>query len=164
MSVRSRLLHALLGALLIAGPTGVRAADPALLAAAGKAVQVCADHMPDSRATKDALVAEGYRYEGSDGVYHYYSLNGRRVVVGTTVTHSSDQACTILVSKMTPAEAVQLIQPWVRAANATPVPLERADMTAGWRGVFRGRPANVGIIRNADAEIVRGAAIILRIH
>ena len=163
MAMRIKVLLPFLGALLIAGPTSVRAADPALLAAAGRAVQVCADHMPNSRAAKDAFASTGYRYEGSDGQYHFYSLNGRRVVVGTSVTHSATQGCVVLVSKMTVAEAAQLIQPWVTAARAKARLSDRSDVPSAWEGIFKGRPAEVGILGKLNLSIVRGAAIVLRI-
>ena len=164
MAVRVRTLLPLLSALLIAGPMTANAADPKQIAAAGRAVQVCAEHMPDSRAAKDAFAASGYRYEGSDGNYHYYSLNGRRVVVGTSVTHSVIQGCVVLVSKMTTAEAAQLLQPWVTAARAKPRASDRRNLPFAWEGTFKGRPAELGVLGKLNLPFVRGAAIVLRIR
>ncbi len=155
------MIRALLTGLFISAMSGsiAFAADPALLEAAGKIVSICSDNMPNSKLTKSALKDAGFRYEGSDGSYHIYSLNSRRILAATSVTSSRQQQCMVSVSKMTPAEAEQLIQPWLKTAKATPVEPTNRDMSKAWHGTFKGGPVNLGILDHIDFGIMRGAVI-----
>ncbi|MFJ1291385.1 hypothetical protein ACEPPZ_04735 [Paracoccus yeei] len=136
------------------------AADPAVLAEGAKAVQICAETMPDIRKTKDALKDAGFRLDDSNGRLHAYTKRGSRVVMGITTPSASRPACMALVSKMTPAEAQGLIQPWIKATHARPIKDDRKDYSFTHLGMFKGGPVMLGVVNHAEMTVVRGAAVI----
>ena len=151
---------ALIASLVCAGPSlGHAQADKALMAKAAELAQICADTMPNSRAAKDALKAAGLNYRGSDGRYHVFTPNGFRVVAGITVTHVAEQSCLVSVSKMTPAEANGLIQPWVKLAKAKPAKPPSTGLSGFWVGRFKNGPIRLGVIDQVDFGVMSGAAI-----
>lgn len=146
--------------LAIAAASPVAAADPAVLAEGAKAVAICAETMPDIRKTKAALKEAGFRLDESDGRMHYYTRKGARVVVGVTTPSAENPACIALVSKMTPAEAATLMQPWIKAAHAVPFKDERSDYSNTHIGAFKGGPIVLTVVNNVELNIVRGAAVL----
>ena len=157
-----RVRAALAGlALAVAAASAAVAAPPSkaeMLAAASEAAGVCAQTMPNTRATADALKSRGFRMEEADGTARIYTKFSPRVVVLFTTVGSDKDACAILVSQMTPAEARQLVQPWID--NSKAVQVEQAKDRSRWRGVYKGTPIIIGTINQIDLGIVRGAAVV----
>lgn len=129
------------------------------IAATGAAI--CAQAMPDQKATEAALLANGFEFEQSNGEAKAYSAGDRRVIVIITSRFAQANACLVGVSRMTEAQALALIQPWIKAANAEPIP-PRPDLEHAWNGEFKGGPIQLAVETAADLYYFRGAAIIAR--
>ncbi len=132
-----------------------------LLNKAAEGAAVCAQSMPDTQRTGDALRASGYNLDEGTGDLRAYTALGKRVVVLITGKRSSNQACVVLVSGMTMAEAEALIQPWLATSGAKPVPPSR-KLEKTWLGTFKGGLVELGIAKKINTPIVRGAAIVAR--
>ncbi|AGT09647.1 hypothetical protein [Paracoccus aminophilus] len=134
-----------------------------LLTKAAQGAAVCAKEMPDSRDTSRALVANGFKMADADGPFKAYSALGNRVVVLITTPSNRKVACLVAVSKMSEAEALQLISPWLRLANAKPIPLKpNARVTHAWLGVFKKSVIDLAITPNDDLYYFTGRAIVAR--
>lgn len=153
------MLKSLVACIALGVASPAVAADKNLLDKAAKAAALCMKYMPNSRLTKDALKDAGYRYEGLQSGYHIYSNDGRRLIAATTKTSSKRQGCLISVSKMTPEEGAKLIQPWVKATGAQQGTPTNKGVTKAWVGNFKGKRASLGVNKEIDFRIMRGAAI-----
>lgn len=155
-----RLILAALAAGLVAAPAlAAPPTKPELLQKANEAANVCARHMPDSIATSAALKKAGFQLKESDGRLKFYSASGFRVVTAINTASGAEPVCLILVSKMTPAEANGLIQPWLKATGASQ--LDQNERRTRYIGALAGAPVIVGVVNEMDMNIVRGAAILV---
>lgn len=130
-----------------------------LLPKAAEAADICAIHMPDSKAAGTAFKDAGFRYEGVFSDFHLYSMQGRRLLAGITLTSNRRQGCLITVSKMTVQDGMALIQPWLKESSAKPTKPVDSNHAAAWRGTFRKGPINLVVLKHVDFRIMRGAAI-----
>ena len=153
------MMRVLLALALLALPNlSHAAADEKMLRRAAEIAEICATHMPDGRATERALKDAGFRFEGTTPPWKIFSLNGRRILAGTSIPSAKKQGCIISVSKMNPRQARALIQPWLTATNASPVKAKRG--TKAWRGSFRGAAVRLGVIDKINLRFMWGAAIL----
>jgi hypothetical protein len=146
---------------LTSGDASAQNAKRELLEKASAALAVCAEHLPNARAAREAYIAQGFRYEGADPDYNIYSLDGRRLLIGTTVTHSREPGCLVSVSRMTAAEAAAAAAEVIRLARAERDQQVPAGLSAAWTGTLRGRPVGIGIYDELYFGIMHGAAIVL---
>lgn len=156
-----KLAFALFAGFWLASGAQAQSWKPEMIARAADALEVCFNLMPDSRATKDELKAQGFRYEGADDRYHYYSLNGRRIIIGTTVTHERRQGCLVSVSKMTPQEASSIAAPMVEKARGRPLQPQNRNVSGAWVGTLNGRGVAIASLKELDFGLMRGAAVII---
>ena len=132
-----------------------------LLNKAAEGAAVCAQSMPDTQRTGDALRASGYGLDEATGDYRLYAALGTRVIVLITGQKPGSKGCLLLVSGMTVPEAEALIRPWLAASDAKPMQT-RSRVEKGWSGTLKGRPVELGILKEINLPIVRGAAIVVR--
>lgn len=140
-------------------PAAAAPAKGELLDLANRAIGICAQSMPDVTATGDALKAAGFSFKEADGDYKAYAAKDFRVAVLITRAGSQYDACSIMVSKMTPAEGAQLIAPWLQQTGAKPLD-DMSGKGQRWLGIANDRPLILGVIDNIDIGIVRGAAVL----
>jgi hypothetical protein len=123
---------------------------------------LCAKRLPETRQTVQVLKDQGWRYESTDGTYHFYSENGRRVIAATSVTSSPDQGCLASVSKLKKAGAVALAKVVAQelglaeANKGLP-----ADVYGAWSGRLNGTQVVLVALPPADFGVMRGAALVL---
>ena len=133
-----------------------------LLAMAAKGAAICAQHMPDAKATGEALTTAGLKFYDTNGQLRVHVGSSNRVAVGITMRRNNGTraraACLIAVNGMTEAEGAQLIQPWVQAANAKAIPPYRGNKR--WQGTFKGGPIILALDPKADIDFIDGAAIV----
>ncbi len=134
-----------------------QAADQKHLKRAAEIAAICAKFMPDSQATAAALIEAGFRSEGTQLPWRIFSLDGRRIIAGVSITSARRDGCLVSVSKMTPKEARELIQPWLDLTNAKGIKSKRG--TTAWIGEFKGGPVRLGVVDKVNFRIMRGAAI-----
>lgn len=133
----------------------------AALAKAEVAAQVCADHMPDRRATMNALRSQGFKPQAGSGLKASTAADPRTVVL---LTHDGDtvDACAVTVRRMSLSEAEALIQPWVTNSDATPYAVHQSSFDRIWVGTFKGTPVELSIELNNDLNLMRGTTIMAR--
>ncbi|MFH5775709.1 hypothetical protein ACHFJ0_15765 [Paracoccus sp. NGMCC 1.201697] len=157
-----RLVILAIAALSLAGSASAAPIDrSALLAKAVEGAKVCAQTMPDSRATSEALKGLGFKLSDANGPLKAYTAFNNKVVVALTSPSNHSEACIVAVGKLTDAEAMQLLQPWLAASAAQPIPVN-GKFTHAWRGKFRGGPIELAITRNTNLYYFTGRAILAR--
>lgn len=148
-----------------ASATGAAAqASPENLALATAGAQACAAHLPDARATSAALKSAGFQLREANGQMKVYTDPRVQVAVGFTALRASngtrsEAGCLVAVHRMTPAEAGRLIQPWIKAAGATPV-APAQNISERWLGTYKGSTILMGVLPSSGISIIRGAAIV----
>ena len=146
-----------------AGATDTSGLDRvALFAEAAEARDICQATMPNIRATRDALVSAGY---GTIFTNSEFSLQSREWTDAIVIVSrpSRNPACGVIVRAMDPAEARRLIQPWLEAADATPIDATNPDISNAWTGTFAGGPVELAIRDEIRLPgLIRGAAIMAR--
>ena len=130
----------------------------ATLALAATARDICAEHMPDARLTREAWNAAGLPAVGSDGRYHFHTPD-RFDLIAAINTSARTPTCFIAVRNMSDAEARSLIAPWIGTAGAEPAPDLSTPGTEAWRGRFRGAPVTLVIGDDIRLPGLRGRAI-----
>ena len=130
------------------------------LALAAVARDACAEHMPDTRATRAAFDAAGLPSHGSEGRIwlHSPSLFDIAAFVNTS---AAEPRCGIIVRGMTQAEATTLIQPWIEIAGVDVTQGQRRRNNVFWDGQFKGGPVRLGIVDEINLSgFIRGGAIV----
>ncbi len=120
----------------------------------------CAKQLPDTRGAVKVLKSEGWRYESSDGTFHFYSRNGRRVLAATTVTSSPEQGCFAVVSKLSGDGAIKLAKVLAKQFGLKAAQPEDGAL-AVWTGKVNGVEAGIGAMPPGDFYFLRGASVIL---
>lgn len=143
---------------LMAVPAAAVPTKQALMELANRAAGVCAQSMPDSIATGNALKSVGFSLKDSDGRAKIYAAENYRVLVLISAVGGNDEVCAIAVSRMTPSEATALITPWLQQTNARP--FDQKPGLTRWIGTFQGAPLILGVVDHINLEVMNGAAII----
>ena len=138
--------------------TAIFAADKEHLQKAQELLGICAQHLLKPNTIKANLKERGFRYEGNMGEFHVYSLDGRRLLAGTSRTSDKDKSCLVSVSKMTLNEAVSLAAKTAKSLKAKEVKLKSYDKSyiSDPRG---GYLFAVLVEKHVNFRIMRGAAI-----
>ncbi|MFC7705238.1 hypothetical protein ACFQXB_13645 [Plastorhodobacter daqingensis] len=157
---RAPVLFAAIAGLFL--PWQARAADPALVARAMEVVQICAAHIPDFRAARAAVEEAGFRSEGTDGVYHWFTERNR-VLVGITATQAPYAGCGVTMNRLSVQEARAAVQAFLPSDTALEIPLEgrRRVPDALWGAVIAGKPMWIAIEDRIDTGLTRGAFILV---
>lgn len=140
--------------------TQAMAVTPEQMAQAAKALDICVADMPNSKKAKENLKKAGFRYESTDGSFHFYSFNGRRVLVGTSTTSNKNQGCLVSVSKMKPAEATELATPIIKKTKSKDLNFSDRDTVSAWGGTTKGRETFILIDKKMDLGYMRGAGVL----
>lgn len=147
---------------LMLGLAATPAAADDKMNAARDFIVTCGKRLPETRKTVQILKDSGWRYESTDGDYHYYSQDGRRLLAATSVTASTDQACLAAVSKLDEAGALAIGR---AAAKQLGFVQSKAEMPAGvyalWEGDLNGRYSALVATPPEDFGFMRGAALVL---
>lgn len=135
-----------------------------LFAKSAEAISICMDKMPDSKATRAALRAAGFRKEmGPEVKTEYFSALGYRVVVAATLTQNKVAGCAVLFANATPDDAQALLQPAIIAAKAEPIaPPKRVGADRAWLGTFKGGPRLIFVDDYVSVGPLRGALAVAR--
>jgi hypothetical protein len=130
--------------------------------AAGEFLVTCGKRLPETKKTVQILKDDGWRYESTDGRFHFYSQNGRRVLAATSVTSSAQQGCLAAVARLKDAGAIALAESTAKALGLTPMP-EKAEpgILGVWGGTFNGRNLGLAAFPSADFGFIRGASLIM---
>jgi hypothetical protein len=122
----------------------------------------CAKRLPETKKTVQVLKDEGWRYESSDGAFHFYSQNGRRVIAATSVTSSRQQGCFSAVARLTKAGAISIGKSTAKALGLAPITDDvELGVDAAWGGVLNGHKVMLAAMPSADFGFIRGASLIL---
>ena len=155
---------AILAMLALPFSGGANAAPPersAVLAKAAEAAEVCVQNMPNSQATTNALKAHGFGLADANGPLKAYTAISNRVAVIISSPSRSSEACVIGVGKLSEAEAMQLLKPWLSSSETRPIPVN-GNFTRAWTGRFKGRPVDIAISRTTDLYYFTGRTIMVR--
>jgi hypothetical protein len=130
--------------------------------AAGDFLVTCAKRLPETKKTVQVLKDEGWRYESSDGRFHFYSQNGRRVLAATTVTSAPQQGCFSAVARLTKAGAISIGKSTAKSLGLAPITDDvEPGVDAAWGGVLNGHKVMLAAMPSADFGYIRGASLIL---
>ena len=126
---------------------------------------LCAQRLPETRQTVQLLKDEGWRYESTDGSFHVYSRNGRRVIAATSVTSSPQQGCMSAVSKLNKAGAIALGSKLAAQLGfqllKSPPPGSPPGTLAVWVGRVNSVKAGIVAYPPQSFYVMRGAGIVL---
>ncbi|MFD1911776.1 hypothetical protein [Halodurantibacterium flavum] len=125
-------------------------------------VQICATHIPDFRAARAAVEEAGFRGEGTDGRFHWFTERNR-IFVGITATQGSHHGCAVSLNRLTVQEAKAAVQAFLPSDTTLEIPLEgrRGEPEALWAAVIDGKPMWIAIEGSAYTGITRGAFIVV---
>lgn len=151
-----RMLAVAVVALSMAGPA--ISAEKEHLQKAQELAKICATHLLKPTAIKENLKERGFRYEGVWGETHFYTLDGRRLLAGTSRTSDKVKSCLVSVSKMTLNEATSIAAPIAKALKAKEFKAKDYDKAyvSDPRGGF---VYAVTVEKHVNFRIMRGAAI-----
>ena len=125
-------------------------------------VVTCGQRLPETKQTVQILKDDGWRYEASDGAYHFYSQNGRRVIAATTVTSAPQQGCLAAVSRLTDAGAIAVGNSAAKALGLQPLPeANEPGALAIWAGTINGHNIAMAAIPSHNYGFFRGASVVL---
>lgn len=112
------------GALTLLTAFGAQAkaeAAPELLGRGAEVAELCQRHLPGLERIGQTIKDAGFTYKGAWGrpePKKIYAVDGFRVLIGTSLPSNDEQSCLVYVRGMTEAQALQLISPWLTAADA----------------------------------------------
>jgi hypothetical protein len=125
-------------------------------------IVTCAKRLPETKKTVQILKDDGWRYESSDGNFHFYSQNGRRVIAATSVTSASQQGCLAAVARLSESGAISIGGSAAKALGLKQLPTAvQPGVLAIWGGTLNGRNVGLAAVPSTDFGYIRGASIVL---
>jgi hypothetical protein len=124
-------------------------------------IVTCAKRLPETRKTVQILKDAGWRYEASDGHFHFYSQNGRRVIAATTVTSARQPGCFSAMANLTVEGAIAIGKATAKALGLKPLDAAALGVPAAWGGVVNGHKVGLAAMPTDDYHFLRGASLIL---
>jgi hypothetical protein len=122
----------------------------------------CGKRLPETKQTVQVLKTEGWRYESSDGNFHFYSQNGRRVIAATSVTSSAQQGCLSAVARLSDDGAVAIGKATAKALGLAPTKEQLpSGILAIWEGKLNGQNVGLAAMPSDDFGFIRGASLVL---
>lgn len=121
----------------------------------------CAKRLPETKKTVQILKDEGWRYESTDGRYHFYSQFGRRVIAATSVTSNPQQGCLSGVASLSNAGAVSVGKSVAKSLGLVQAEGKEPGTLAIWIGELNGSVVGLVAMPTADFGFMRGASVTL---